>query len=125
MMKQQIVAVQNSINDAFEQIEQLRRQRTLHAESCDVLKLLYLWGWNDGFVSFNADESRSALGLGEEQISRALAELKELGFIRLRMPVWGHSPIEVLFFSSGEQGRADLSWWRYYRVASFAESDES
>ena len=94
--------------------------------SSSQLKLLYLWGWQDGFVSFEPGASRKALALDEDELCRALGELEELEFIRLRAPVQGYAPIEILSLSAGElSGRADLTWWRYYHVALLDETDEN
>jgi hypothetical protein len=124
-MKHHIVAVPNPINDALDAVERLGRLRLLEVASCELLKLLYLWGWNDGFVPFKPGASREALAFDEDELCRALGELEELGFIRLRAPVQGYAPIEILSLSAGELADcADLTWWRYYNVALLDETDE-
>jgi len=117
-MKSHVVAVPNSINDAFSAVDLLGQMRLLRGLTCELLKLLYIWGWNDGFVSLRAEETRLASGLEGEDVGRALAELERLNFVRVRGGGDGLASVEILSLAAPvTAGSVDLGWWRYYQVS--------
>jgi hypothetical protein len=124
-MKQQIVAVPNSINDALDAIDQLATLGVLEPASAETLKLLYVWGWNDGFASIRRADANLVFGLRTTELGHALNDLSTRGFLQLRDA--GESlAIEVISLAvNAIVAGYGLSWWRYYQVQLDSNTGES
>lgn len=77
-MKQLTLTVPNSINDSLNAIETLRFHGTLTELACRLLEMLYIAGWEDGFVALDRPNISRALGASPEEVSALLRELEEL-----------------------------------------------
>ena len=97
-----------------------------------LLEMLYVTGWDDGFVGFERGECACALSATRSDVDGALDELEGLCLIALRkshggeaaaepdeMASQSHEVAEIVSLStSAFSGRPELCWWRYYRVES-------
>jgi hypothetical protein len=115
-MKQQILAVPNSINDALDAIDQLVTVGMLEPASADVLRLVYVWGWSDGFSVVRRANASLVFGMRPGELKAALTELTSRGFIQLR-DAGDHFAIEATSLSTGAVAPGcGISWWRFYHV---------
>lgn len=122
-MKQQIVAVPNSIGDAFDAIDQLADAGELGRASAETLKLLYIWSWNDGFASVRRFDANELFALSTGELKSALHELTTRGFIQLRDAGECYA-IEVTSLAvAAIAAGLGISWWRYYHVDIDMDSD--
>ncbi|HME81739.1 MAG TPA: hypothetical protein VKF82_06645 [Candidatus Eremiobacteraceae bacterium] len=124
-MKLQIVAVSNSINDALDAIDSLSPSGVLEPASAEALKLLYVWGWNDGFASIRRADESLVFGMRTQTVKRALHELSSRGFIQLRDAGDSYA-VEITSLAMGgvAPGFA-VSWWRYYEIQIDVGGDEA
>jgi hypothetical protein len=122
-MKQQIVAVPNSIGDSLDAIDQLADAGELGRASAESLKLLYIWGWNDGFASVRRLDANELFAMSPSELKRALHDLASRGFIQLRDAGECYA-IEVTSLAvAAVAAGLGISWWRYYHVDIEMESD--
>lgn len=118
-MKQITFAVPNSVSAVLYEIEQLRQRHTLSELSCRLLQMLYVVGWDDGFMVIDRAQIAAALGARLPQLGRAIAELDALDLIRVRAleDAPAKQALEILAMSSAEHsGLPQICWWDYYRV---------
>ena len=128
-MKQLTFAVPNSITEVLHEIEDLREIGKLGELSCRLLEMLYVTGWDDGFVQFKRRDLCSALGASKTELDRAIAELETLWLVMFR-PAPDHEVAEIVALSTPAlSGTAQICWWQYYRVEFadfwFERSDDS
>jgi len=124
-MKLQIVAVPNSVDDALDAIDELIPAGLLEPESVDALKLLYIWGWNDGFASIRRADATLVFGMTAPAVKRALFELSSQGFIQMR-DAGECYVVEITLLALGEAASGlALSWWRYYEIKIDSETDQA
>ncbi len=124
-MKLQIVAVPNSVDDALDAIDELIPAGLLEPESAEALKLLYIWGWNDGFASIRRADATLVFGMTAPAVKRALFELSSQGFIQMR-DAGECYVVEITSLAMGAIApRSAVSWWRYYEIQIEAGGDEA
>jgi hypothetical protein len=124
-MKLQIVAVPNSIDDALDAVDRLAPAGRLEPASAEALKLLFIWGWNDGFASVRRADASLVFGMPSQTVKRALHELSTRGFIQIREAGDAYA-VEITSLAAGPAGSSfGVSWWRYYEVQLDAGSDEA
>lgn len=115
-MKQQILAVPNSIGDALDAIDEMRAVDMLDFASAEALKLFYTWSWDDGFASVRRADAHDAFNVREAELKRTLHELSSRGFIQLR-DAGDRYAIEVVSLAvSGVAAGYAASWWRFYQL---------
>ena len=118
-MKPVTFAVPNSVSAVLYEIEQLRHRSTLSELGCRLLQMLYVVGWDDGFMVIDRPQIAAALGVRLPQLARAIAELEALELIRVRAleHAQAKEAVEILAMSSAEwSGLPQICWWDYYRV---------
>ena len=115
-MKHQTFTEPNSLDCAIDAIDESVARGVLTRMSGTVLKLLYLWGWDDGFASIPRTDASLIFGLCDVEIARSLRQLASFGFLRLREAGERHT-IEITALSGcAMTSGLPLSWWRYYKV---------
>ncbi|HEV2908021.1 MAG TPA: hypothetical protein VGX02_02025 [Candidatus Eremiobacteraceae bacterium] len=122
-MKQQIVAVPNSIGDALDAIDRLADAGELGRASAETLELLCIWGWDDGFASVRRLDANELFAMSPPELKRALDDLVSRGFIQLRDAGECYA-IEVTSLAvAAIAAGLGISWRRYYQVDIDTESD--
>jgi hypothetical protein len=115
-MKQLTFAVPNSVAEVLYEIEDLRRVGKISELSCRLLEMLYVTGWDDGFVQFKRRDLGSALQASKTELDNAIAELEALCLVMFRLAV-DHEVAEIVALSTPAlSGTAEICWWQYYRV---------
>ncbi len=115
-MKQLTFAVPNLQSEALAEIENLRRQGKITELSCRLLQMLYVMGWDDGFVEFDRHNLAMALGATLLHLEAAMAELEARCFAIFR---WAdrYEVAELISLSTPTLcGVERICWWQYYRV---------
>ncbi len=115
-MKSVVLAIPNSVSDVLSQTGQLCRAGVLGPLSRRLLEMLYVLGWDDGFVEFNRVSLGRTLREESKPIDAALAELQGLHVISIRRGR-DHEVAELIALSVPRAFvHAQLGWWQMYSI---------
>ncbi len=122
-MKSVVLAIPNSVSDVLSHTEALCRAGVIGPLSRRLLEMLYVLGWDDGFVEF--DRVSLALTLREESkaIDDALAELQGLRVVSMRQGL-DYEVAELIALSAPSAfAHAQLGWWQMYSIELLDDKD--
>jgi hypothetical protein len=125
-MGQMVVMVPNTLHRALYAIDVLSGEGAIRAADGRVLKSLYVLGWQDGFVAAPIRRLAGRVGMGEKELTRAIAALHDIQVISLRALPDGEVSVELLVLSRPwEWGDVKLGWWQQYVVDDAADESDN
>jgi DNA-binding MarR family transcriptional regulator len=116
-MSYSIVATPNSLSCALSAIDSLTLDQTVTTEEAAILKSLYVFGWQDGFVDSGSSELAKRLGLSAFDVDSRVDALVSAGAVRRRPLAGGGDVIELATLATPwTLGEERLGWWEYLVV---------
>jgi len=112
-----IVATPNSLSNALSAIDSLTLDQTVTRDQAAILKSLYVFGWQDGFVIGGSSALARSLGLTASDVDSRVDALESAGAVRKRPLAGGGDVIELASLTAPwALGEDRLGWWEYFVV---------
>lgn len=123
IMKNVVLAIANSVSEVLAETERLCRAGTLQPLSARLLEMMYVLGWDDGFVEFDRSCVATTLREKSSAIDQALTELQSLEIVSMRRGE-RHEVAELIALSAPRaSAQPHLGWWQIYSIELFDDAE--